>query len=440
MATRPFRVAVVGAGPAGFYAAEALLRAPEQVAVDLYDRLPTPYGLVRYGVAPDHAKLKQVTATFQTIADLPGFRFFGNVAVGSDIGIADLKRHYHAVVIACGAERDQPLGIPGAGLAGVHGGMAFVGWYNGHPDRADLAPDLSGRTALVIGIGNVALDVARILSKPVDLLASTDIADHALEALTRSRIERVVVAARGGPAQARCTEKELREFGSLPGCAVTADTGHHGVAPATGVPALFNAFPSQDGDHAPRRCHFAFGLQPQAILGEGKVRGVRFASRPIRDGIAVNDPQANRVVDVEADIVIACIGNRATIVPGMEQDEGDRIVANEGGRVRSGRGVDLGLYVAGWIKRGASGTIGTNRACAVETIAALRADLAALPDPELPVDALEGEFRLKSLNVISFDQWKIIDQQEIEKGRSSGRTRVKIVPKESILRTIYFNR
>lgn len=425
-APRSCRVAVVGAGPAGFYAAEALLRAAgQEIAVDLFDRLPVPYGLVRYGVAPDHPKLKQVTAVFRGIAALPGFRFFGNVHLGEDMSLDVLRAHYHAVIVTCGAERDRPLGIPGAGLRGVHGGMAFVGWYNGHPDRRDTAPDLSGRTAVVLGLGNVALDVARILAKPAAILAATDIADHAHQALAASRIDRVVVVARGGPAQARCTEKELREFGTLPDCVTSADRGYHGDPPTATVPGLFHGFVGQEGAGA-RRCHFHFGLQPQAIFGEGRVRGIRFARAPIVDGVA---GQPTDTIDLAADLVIACIGSCATIVPGLPYTAGEASVAHEGGRV-------LGLpgtYVAGWIKRGASGTIGTNRADAVETVAALLTDIGSLPSPSAPADALVGPHTNIGRSSISFTQWESIDRAEVALGMERSKPREKTTTIEKMI-------
>lgn len=433
--SRRYRIAIVGAGPAGFYAAEALLQAPEGIAVDLYDRLPAPYGLVRYGVAPDHPKLKQVINVFRAIAALPGFRFFGNVNVGEDVILDDLRRHYHAVIVACGAGRDRPLDIPGADLAGVYGGLSFVGWYNGHPDQRDLAPDLSGRTAVVLGLGNVALDVARILSKSPDALANTDIAAHALDALVRSNIDRILVAGRGGPAQARCTEKELREFGELPGCVSTAEPGNYQRAPEGGVPARFERFPP-DAFAVGRRCHFAFGLRPAALLGDARVRAVRFVRSPVRDGIARLDTNDDgQSVELAADLVIACIGSLATMVPGLPYAAGDSIARNEAGRVSDGRGPIPGLYVAGWIKRGASGTIGTNRADSVETVAGLLADLRSLPDPPRPVEAITGPNTPVGRASISFSQWETIDNREVVLGSEKRKPREKFTCVGSMLAT-----
>lgn len=421
-AERRYRIAVVGAGPAGFYAAEALLRASGEIAVDLYDRLPTPYGLVRYGVAPDHPKLKQVITVFQGIAAMPGFRFLGNIALGEDVSLEALRRHYHAVILCCGAEHDRPLAIPGEGLPGVHGGMAFVGWYNGHPDRRALAPDLSGKNAIVLGLGNVALDVARILAKPAAALAATDIASHALGALVASGLRRVVVAGRGGPAQARCTDKELKEFRHIPDCVTTAARGHYEIAPQQGIPALFEGFPV--GADAPyRHCHFAFGLRPLEILGGSRVEAVRFARSEVCDGIAAGDVDDGDIVDLPADLVIACIGSEATRVPGLPYRGDRRAVRNSAGRVEGAPG----LYVSGWIKRGASGTIGTNRADSVETVASLLGDLAALPEPAAPVAALTGTGTPIGRKSISFARWEQLDRLEIEAGARLGKPREKII-------------
>lgn len=437
-AARPYRVAVIGAGPAGFYATEALLRAPQGIAVDLYDRLPTPYGLVRFGVAPDHPKLKQVTKVFEGIAALPGFRFLGNVSIGFDVALDQLRRHYHAVIVACGAERDRPLGIPGASLGNVFGGMAFVGWYNGHPDRRDLNPDLSGRTAVVIGLGNVALDVARIIAKPAALLQPTDIAGHALRALYASNIYRIVVAARGGPATARCTEKELREFSAIPGCVASADSGNYGAPPEAGVSSLFDRFAASQVSEG-RQCHFAFGLRPTALIGDERVRAVRFARSPIRDGEAqACDPDAGGRIEVEADIVISCIGSRATLIDGLPQAYGDGAVRHNEGRVLDGNRVVPGLYVSGWIKRGANGTIGTNRACSVETVASLLADLPHLSQPVADLNALAGGSSPIFRKSISFEQWGIIDKVEIDNGNKAGRIREKIVCTKSMLEECAF--
>jgi ferredoxin--NADP+ reductase len=421
---RRYHVAIVGAGPAGFYAAEALLQSPLGVAVDLYDRLPTPYGLVRYGVAPDHPKLKQVITVFRGIAAMDGFRFLGNVTIGQDVSVDDLRRHYHAVIIACGAERDRALEIPGADLEGVHGGMAFVGWYNGHPYRRALAPDLSGKTAVVLGLGNVALDVARILAKPSDVLAQTDIAGHALDALAASGIQRIIVAGRSGPAQARCTEKELREFGAIPGCVTTAESGDFTVPPQRGVAALFDRFPVADAAMGSRHCHFAFGMRPIAILGNGRVSGVRFAKSPVAEGLRVSGAASE--VDVEADVVISCIGSRATLLAGLPYLDDETMVRNEAGRICNRLGRVPGLYAAGWIKRGASGTIGTNRADAVETVAGLLADLPSLPEPASSSSSLTGAGTSIGRASISFAQWENIDRAEVRGGANRAKPREKI--------------
>ncbi|WP_343528957.1 FAD-dependent oxidoreductase [Sphingomonas sp.] len=419
------RFAIIGAGPSGFYAAEALLKAGHHV--DLFDKLPTPYGLVRYGVAPDHPKLKQVTAVFDRIAQMPGFRFFGHVEIDRDVTIAELRAAYTAVVVCCGAERDRPLEIPGEELAGVHGGLAFVGWYNGHPARHALAPELRGKNAIVIGLGNVALDVARILGKEPQALAGTDIAAHALDALYRSGIESITIAARGGPSQARCTEKELREFGSLPGCSATADRGNYDVPPSDPVPSLFAGFPSELRE-AGRRCHFAFGLRPIKITGmDGRVCAVRFLRGPVVGGVATTGTEE---IELPADLVVTCVGSRATLVDGLALRPDGAAVRHEAGRAldQDGR-VIPGLYVAGWIKRGASGTIGTNRADAVETITSLMADLPALDH----VDRDIADCPINIATAISFAGWKAIDHVEVSRGSENSKPREKIISVQEMI-------
>ncbi len=289
MAAQGPRVAIVGSGPSGFYAAEALLNAGRGIAVDMYERLPVPFGLVRFGVAPDHARLKSVTSVFTRIGQSEGFRYVGNVAIGGDIGIDDLRRYYHAVIVACGAEREKALGIPGETLAGSYSAREFVAWYNGHPDYRDLAVDLSAETAVVIGHGNVSLDAARILLKPVDELARTDIADHTLEVLAESRIRKVHIVGRRGPAQAKFTSKELREFGMFEICDTIVDPADLQLAEACAaeIAAPANMIAKSNTElmnsfrHAPagayRQCYFDFYRSPIRLDGvNGRVASVTF--------------------------------------------------------------------------------------------------------------------------------------------------------------------
>jgi ferredoxin/flavodoxin---NADP+ reductase len=429
MSARRFRVAVVGSGPAGFYAAEALLRSGREIGVDMFERLPVPYGLVRFGVAPDHQKLKQVTAVFERIAALPGFRFLGGVEVGATLSLEALRGAYDAVVLATGAALGRNLGVSGETLPGSHQASDFVAWYNGHPDHKDSAFDLSGERAVVVGHGNVALDVARLLMKTPDELRRTDIAAHALEALAESRIREVHVVGRGGPSQTRFAMKELQEFATLDACTPSvegADVNTHGFSAPEGADlerqaavALLRTFlEPQDGK--PRRCVFRFHLQPTALLGAGRVERALF-----RSTTGAGDEEAA----IDCGLFIASVGRRAAPLTGAPYDEARGVHANEGGRVVGAPG----LYVCGWSKRGPSGTIGVNRACAVETVARLLSDLDELAGrPLADAEALIAAATRRS-GLIDFAAWRRIDAAEVARGRGLGKPREKYVSVEELL-------
>lgn len=436
------RVAVIGSGPAAFYTAEALLKADPPCAVDLFERLPTPFGLVRYGVAPDHAKLKSVTAVFERIATLPGFRFFGHVEVGRAVTIDRLRGAYDAVVVATGASAEQRLDIPGIDLPGCHTATEFVGWYNGHPDHVDRAFDLSGRHAVVVGQGNVAVDVARILARPVDELRRTDIADRALSALADSRIADVQIIGRRGPAQARFTTRELRELGELPGVTARADPRELELdaeslaeledkaneGPRRNLDVL-RAFATRQ-DVAPRCVGVRFLLTPVRVEGASRVERI-VLQRNRLDG----PPFAQRAVPVGEEIVLPCdllmtsIGYRSAPIPGVPFDARTATIPNRGGRVLGADGVPIpGLYCAGWVKRGPSGVIGTNRACAVETVEAMLADRSAWPrathrEPAELIDASA----MAGVMPISWSDWLKLDAIERARGSLQGRPRIKTV-------------
>src|SRR6187551_2987665 len=329
-------LAIVGSGPAGYYTAEAAQKAfGDGIHVDVFDRLPVPYGLIRTGVAPDHQSIKAVSKRFEKVALSDNVRFLGNVAIGENLSIAELRELYDAVVLATGAPRDRPLGIPGEELGNVFGSAAFVGWYNGHPQFAGLDPDLSGKTAVVIGMGNVALDVARILAKTPDELAGSDIVAHALETLRASRIERILLLGRRGPHQIMMTPKELGELAELERAAPH-------VAPAD-LPA-----PEEDAI-----------LEPGLRKSVSHLRAFAATPEHIRvEKTRLVHGQAERTGEVErlpADIVVSCIGYRSSPIPGVPFDERAGRFANDGGRILPG------LYFVGWARRGPTGTIGTNR-------------------------------------------------------------------------------
>lgn len=425
-----YRVAIVGAGPSGFYAAEALLRSDKDIAVDLFERLPVPYGLVRFGVAPDHPKLKQVTAVFERIAAMPGFRFVGGVEIGVDIGIDDLRRSYHATILATGAALGRDLGLPGENLPGTHQASDFVGWYNGHPDYRDLTFDFTGEQAVVIGHGNVALDVARILVKTPDELRHTDIAGHALEALAESRIREVHLVGRGGPAGTRFSAKEMQEFGTLADCDPGVDADALGVDPfalpqaadperkiAVGLLEAFSRHPATKS----KRCLFRFHLNPVRFEGNERVSRVHFRSAAAGEGMAQD-------VAIDTGLVFLSVGRRSAPVADVPYDAARGVHANAGGRVGvEGEGVP-GLYACGWSKRGPQGTIGTNRACALDTVEKVLADIVSLPSPlAASADDFVASIWARQGQRLDFDAWRAIDMAEVARGRALGKPREKFV-------------
>lgn len=449
----PLRVAIVGSGPSGFYAAEALLKSDRKVEVDMYERLPVPYGLVRSGVAPDHPKLKQAMQVYARIAESPGFHFFGHVTIGKDISITDLQKIYHAVIFSCGAEADRKLGIPGEELPGSHTATEFVGWYNGHPDYRDRNFDLSGEVALIFGQGNVAADVSRILAKTPDELQHTDIAEHALMELSESRIRDIYVIGRRGPAQAKFTSKELKEFGELNDCAPVVDpvelelnaASEAELADKTStvnrkVYELFKGFASQKPmPHKGKRVHFTFLKSPVEFSGNGRVEKVHLEHNHL-DGEPFNQRArgSGKIVDIDAGIVFRSIGYRGVPFPDLPFDDTGGIIPNDNGRVTEHGTVLPGLYVAGWIKRGATGIIGTNRADSVATVNALLADMDSLPAQEAKPGhgAAQALLEQSGIAFVTFDDWKIIDQAEIERGAPKQKPREKFTAIEEMLDTL----
>lgn len=442
----PLRVAVVGAGPAGFYAAEHLLKQHEGASVDVFDRLPTPFGLVRAGVAPDHQKIKNVTRVYDRTADRPGFRFFGNVDYGTDITLSDLRRHYHAVVFTTGAQIDRRLGIPGEDLPRSHSATEFVAWYNGHPDFRELEFDLSQKAAVIVGVGNVAVDVARILCRTHEELAATDIADYALEALRESRIEDVYVLGRRGPSQAAFTNPEAKELGELEGAdlLIRPDEADPDPVSAEEMEAnpdrlvsrkveMMREFAGRSPSGKPRRLHLRFLVSPTAILPaqDGGVGAVEIVHNEIyRNARGGLRPRAtDRIDSIPAGLVFRSVGYLGVALPDVPFREDWGVIRNEGGRVTDENADPVpGLYTAGWIKRGPSGVIGTNKACAVETMDLLLADSASgrLPAPEAPSpDAAEATVRRASPGLFTFADWQKLDALETEAGERSGRPRVK---------------
>ncbi|HTD57405.1 MAG TPA: FAD-dependent oxidoreductase [Solirubrobacteraceae bacterium] len=449
----PIRIAVVGSGPAGFYTAGHLLKesaeGEQPVEVDMLERLPTPWGLVRSGVAPDHPKIKSVTRVYEKTAAHPRFRFFGNVELGKDIQREELAERYHAIVYATGSPADRPLRIPGENLKGSHPATDFVGWYNGHPDFCEHDFDLSAERAVVIGNGNVALDVARMLTLTHDELAKTDIADHALEVLDASNVREIVVVGRRGPAQAAFTNPELLELGELEDADVIVDSEELERALAVNDP---NMDPTSERnvsvlrDYAGRipagkskRVVLRFLLSPTEFVGDGRgVRTVVLARNALQ---ATDDGRLTAVATgetetIEAGLVMRAIGYRGIALPGVPFDQSKATIPNEAGRVVGPDGPCTGEYVVGWIKRGPSGVIGTNKKDAQETVDTLLGDLAAGthlhpqdPDPE----AIEGLLRERVKELVTYEGWSEIDRHEQARGEPHGRPRVKLTRIEELL-------
>jgi ferredoxin/flavodoxin---NADP+ reductase len=449
--TRP-RVAIVGAGPAGAFAAAALLRGRGDVEIDFLERLPTPWGLLRGGVAPDHQEIKRLDDTFDRLTLRRGCRFLGNVEVGADVSHAELMRHYTAVIYATGAQTDKSLGIPGEDLPGSWAATEFVAWYNGHPDYRGLEFDLSARRAVVIGNGNVAADVTRMLTLGAAELEQTDVADHALEALRESRIEEVVVLGRRGPAQAAFTSAELRELGHLPGVDLRVDPfeldehsrawlAEEGTFTARKNVELLREFAAAPArPDAARRIELRFLRSPIEIRGSGKVEAIDVRRNEIAradDGTLRARPLDGEVETIECGLVLRSVGYRAVPLPDVPFDERYFVLPNDRGRVLTPEGKPLrGVYAVGWIKRGPTGILGTNKRDAEETVSRLVEDLDAgrLRRPRRPergqIDALLAE---RKQDLVTVDGWRAIDEHELELGAGRQRPRVKLASRDELL-------
>ena len=433
----PLTVVIVGSGPSGFYAVDALLKADIEVRINMLERLPVPYGLVRSGVAPDHPKLKRAINVYARLAEAEQFNYIGNVTAGQDLSIDELRATHHAVILTCGAETDRRLGIPGEDLPGSYTATEFVGWYNGHPDYRDRQFDLSHETAVIIGQGNVAADVSRILAKTVDELKRTDIAGHALEALADSRVRNIYVIGRRGPTQAKFTSKELKEFGVLDACDPVIDADELRLNPeseteleSTGNKKIYDLFcgfaertPSSD-----RRCIFTFLKSPGEILGDGRVERLLIEKNTLSgEAYRQSARGSGETYTLDTGIVFRSIGYHGIPMPGVPFDESRGVFSNEQGRVVRDGKVERGLYTAGWIKRGPTGIIGTNKADSVETVRMLLEDLDGLDNGENKRGAAACYEILDQRKVrhISFADWKKIDSAEIARGEPAGKPREK---------------
>lgn len=443
----PLRVAIVGSGPAGFYAAEHLFKQTDVVLhVDMFDRLPTPFGLVRGGVAPDHQKIKNVARVFDRIARRDEFWFYGNVEIGQDLSIEDLRRHYQAVIIATGAQMDRSLGIPGEDLIGSHSATEFVAWYNGHPDFRDLQFDLSAENVVIVGVGNVAVDVARILCRTPDELSSTDIAGYALDALRDSKIRNIYMLGRRGPAQAAFTNPEIRELGDMEAADVVLDAADFKLDPASRQMLknadrellkkmeILNSIVERDAREVRRRLFLRFLVSPVEILGDD--RGAVQSVRLVRNRLEMQDGRIRPVAtpdhqEIPAQLLFRSVGYRGVPIPGLPFDEVTGTIPNTAGRVSdASTGKTLSsVYVAGWIKRGPSGVIGTNKPDSVETAEQVLADFRGglLQTPLEPDrDEVLELIRSRQPQHFTYEDWLCIDSHEIALGKASGRPRVKL--------------
>jgi ferredoxin--NADP+ reductase len=426
-------VAIVGSGPSAFYTADALIKSGVPCTIDMIERLPAPFGLIRYGVAPDHESTRKVARSFDKTARSGGMKFFGGVDVGRDIALAELRQIYDAVVLAIGAPCDRPLEIPGAGKKGVYGSAAFVGWYNGHPDFRDLNPDLKVTAAAVVGVGNVALDVARLLVRTRPELEATDMADYAVEAIAASEITDVYLLGRRGAQHAAFTIGELREMGELEQASPVVD--------AAGLPTGFDDVPEEDRRikqkmvemlrgfaslprNKPRRVHFRFNAAPKEVLGGERVEGLRIERMRTEDGRAIG---TGAMEDLKVGLVVAAIGYRSPRIEGAAFDEKKGLYPNTAGVV------EPGLYAVGWAMRGPSGVIGSNKIDGQTVAKTIVETLAPGGKPGRPV--LEQALHAKGVAPTTYEEWLRLDAAEIARARP-GAPRRKFCSVEEMLKAI----
>ena len=456
--TNPLRVAIIGAGPAGFYTAERLFKEKNvHITVDMYDRLPTPFGLVRNGVAPDHQKIKSVTKVFDRLAQKPEFHFFGNVELGTDVTVADLRNYYHQIVYTVGAQTDRNLDIPGIDLRNSHPATEFVAWYNGHPDFRDYEFDLSQERVAVIGIGNVAVDVARILCRTREELMETDIADYALEQLSNSNVKEVIMLGRRGPAQAAFTPPEAKELGEMAGAdtfvlpdeaeldplsqASLADADRGTMRNIEIIQELAQREPSGK----PKKLTIRFLVSPTELIGndEGAVAAMRMVKNELyQTESGTMRPRATELVEeVPVGLVFRSIGYRGVPIAGVPFHERWGVILNEKGRVLDANSQEpvVGEYTAGWIKRGPSGVIGTNKPDAVETAECMLSDLAAgktLSPAHPDIEAVVKLIQSRKPTYVSYDDWLKLDNLETAAGEAQGRPRVKFTRVDDMLKAL----
>lgn len=429
---RALRVAIVGSGPAGAFCAQILAEETDyEVSIDVFERLPTPFGLVRYGVAPDHQKIKSIVASLTEIFQTPGVRFLGNVTVGSDVTIDELRAHYDAVVLASGAPLDRRLGVPGEDLAGVVAARNFVSWYSGHPDATfDTSLLLSASRAVVVGVGNVALDVARMLVRTPDELRRTDVPEHVIEALAGHTIREVCVVGRRSPESAKFSNKEFLELAAVDGADVIVppeELEHVDAPPAQPAVARLLTSLRKVADRGPqgrpRSIRFLFNRTPVGVVGDASVTALRLAR--------TTDPAV--VEDIDTGLVLPAVGYRSVALTGVPFDDTTGTIPHRDSRVIDGDRIIASLYVVGWVKRGPSGVIGTNRLCAGETAAAILGDASTRPARAAGAPPIDDLLRARGVSVVDWDRWLAIEAVEAKLGESLGRDRVKLHDRADML-------
>ncbi|MCB9421387.1 MAG: FAD-dependent oxidoreductase [Ardenticatenaceae bacterium] len=452
--SNPLRVAIIGAGPTGFYTAEHLFRRKDLVVeVDMFERLPTPYGLVRYGVAPDHQKIKSVTKVYDKTAQKPGFRFFGNVELGKHVTVADLRQYYHQIVYTTGAQTDRQLGVPGEELKGSYPATEFVAWYNGHPDYRDYEVDLSQESAAVVGIGNVAMDVARILARTPEELAKTDIADYALEALRQSKIKDIYILGRRGPAQAKFTTPEIKELGEMEDAEVVAlpeeaeldEISQAELANAdrgtVSTVEVIQSYAGKELQGKSRRVHVRFLVSPVELIGDenGQIVKMRLVKNELyKTESGSSRPRAtDQFEEIPVGLVFRSVGYLGVALPDVPFYDKWGVILNQEGRVMNPETKEpvLGEYTGGWIKRGPSGVIGTNKPDALETVTHMLDDLAEGKVLEPIPSAAEAVLALiqeRQPDYFTYEDWLSLNELEEARGAENGRPRVKFTSVEEM--------
>ncbi|WP_124054130.1 FAD-dependent oxidoreductase [Arcanobacterium ihumii] len=446
MSNRPLQVAVIGAGPAGIYASDILSKSDVDVQIDLYERLPAPYGLVRYGVAPDHPRIKQIIKALYNVLQRGDIRLVGNVEIGKDVTFDELHEHYDAIIIATGADRDRPFNIPGSDLPEVYGAADFVSWYDGHPDYPRTWP-LNAKEVAVIGVGNVALDVARILAKHPDDLMSTEIPQNVEEGLRQSPVTDVHVFGRRGPAQVKFSPMELRELGEVPDVDIIVyeedydydEASESAVAESKMTRQVVNIltdylFDQEEEKTASRRIHLHMLQEPAEVLGAEHVEGIRMARNALKgDGTTA---RTGEFIDYPVQAVYRAVGYFSSPIPGAPFDDIRGVVPNVGGRVIDETGVVNGMYATGWIKRGPVGLIGSTKSDAQETIGNLVADYEAgllhATTEDLGWEATQAVLESRNVRYTTWQGWELLEAYEKSLGEPAGRERIKVVERETM--------